>query len=386
MFSNIGLVVAVAFAGLAAASPVFPRVPCTGTIASLNDVAAAVKCTTIKIKSFTVPAGKTLRLPLLQGTTVEMDGDITFGVANWEGPLFNVKYTFVVSSVRILAYPIHSYSGKDITFNGNGHTFNGDGPKYWDGKGLSGVTRPDPMMRIEISGVYKGVKVVNSPARAYSVANPGPLLMTSLTVDNSEGDAPNPKSGGKAAGHNTDGFLCTASDLIISDSTVHNQDDCMAIGNGSNITFTRNTCTGLGHGIAIGSILSGAAVSDIHITNNKIIDSDQALRIKTMVNANSASVSGVTFSGNTATGCKRFGVIIDQGYPATLGKPGNGDISFSGEVSSISVGDGANAVAVNCGPGTCTGNWDWSRLKITGGKGNIIRGFNKIVGFSGPGY
>ncbi|ESK93274.1 endo-polygalacturonase [Moniliophthora roreri MCA 2997] len=371
MFSNIGLVVAVAFAGLAAASPVFPRVPCTGTIASLNDVAAAVKCTTIKIKSFTVPAGKTLRLPLLQGTTVEMDGDITFGVANWEGPLFSVN-------------------GKDITFNGNGHTFNGDGPKYWDGKGLSGVTRPDPMMRIEISGVYKGVKVVNSPARAYSVANAGPLLMTSLTVDNSEGDAPNPKSGGKAAGHNTDGFLCTASDLIISDSTVHNQDDCMAIGNGSNITFTRNTCTGLGHGIAIGSILSGAAVSDIHITNNKIIDSDQALRIKTMVNANSASVSGVTFSGNTATGCKRFGVIIDQGYPATLGKPGNGvkisDISFSGEVSSISVGDGANAVAVNCGPGTCTGNWDWSRLKITGGKGNIIRGFNKIVGFSGPGH
>jgi hypothetical protein len=55
-----------------------------------------------------VPAGKALELDLLQGTTVNMseyielllaftiklpiDGDVTFGVANWDGPLFTVRY------------------------------------------------------------------------------------------------------------------------------------------------------------------------------------------------------------------------------------------------------------------------------------------------------
>jgi polygalacturonase len=45
---------------------------CTGTIASLDDVAAAVKCTTVNINSFTVPAGKTFDISLLAGTTVNM--------------------------------------------------------------------------------------------------------------------------------------------------------------------------------------------------------------------------------------------------------------------------------------------------------------------------
>ncbi|EEB95959.1 hypothetical protein MPER_04989, partial [Moniliophthora perniciosa FA553] len=140
MYSNIAL--AVAFAGLTAASPspVSPRADqCTGTIASLDDVAAAVECTTVKIKSFTVPAGKALELNLLQETTVEMEGNVTFGVKNWKGPLFIV-------------------SGENITFNGNGHTFDGNGPEYWDGEGLNGgVTKPAPMMKIKISGVYKDV-------------------------------------------------------------------------------------------------------------------------------------------------------------------------------------------------------------------------------------
>lgn len=45
---------------------------CTGTISSLNDVAAAVKCTTVNINSFTVPAGQTFSLSLASGSTVNM--------------------------------------------------------------------------------------------------------------------------------------------------------------------------------------------------------------------------------------------------------------------------------------------------------------------------
>jgi polygalacturonase len=78
---------------LATASPVGR---CTGTIASLNDVAAAEKCTTINISAFTVTAGKTFALSLLSGTTVNLLGDVKFGVSNWAGPLFSIAGTNIV--------------------------------------------------------------------------------------------------------------------------------------------------------------------------------------------------------------------------------------------------------------------------------------------------
>jgi polygalacturonase len=132
---------------------------------------------------------------------------------------------------------------------------------------------------------------------------------------------------------------------VIQDSVIHNQDDCLAINKGTNITFQRNSCTG-GHGISIGSISSDATVNGIVIKDNVITNkcvhacfshspymnwadlwadvSDQALRIKTKSDATNASVSNVTYSGNTATGTKKYGIIIDQSYPSTLGTPGTG--------------------------------------------------------------
>ncbi|KAJ7594578.1 polygalacturonase [Mycena floridula] len=340
---------------------------CTGTISSLADVTAAVACTTVNINSFTVPAGQGFTLNLLTGTTVNMLGDVFFGNVSWAGPLFTV-------------------SGTSITFNGNGHKFDGGGPFYWDGLGGNGgVVKPAPMMKIKISGTYSNVKVVNSPARTYSVSNPAALTMTGLTIDNSLGDAPNSKSNGIAAGHNTDGFDCSTTNLIIQNSVIMNQDDCLAINKGSNITFSGNSCSG-GHGISIGSISSDATVSNIVIKNNIITNNDQALRIKMDADATGSSVSGVTYSNNTGTGMRRFGVIIDQSYPATLGTPGTGvllsGVNFINGTSSISVVSGAQRVAVNCGVGSCTGTWNWSSLKVTGGSAGkitnaVITGFTQ---------
>ena len=53
-------------------SSVFSSSSCVGTISSLDDVAAAVKCTTVNINSFIVPAGKTFDLSLAAGTTVNL--------------------------------------------------------------------------------------------------------------------------------------------------------------------------------------------------------------------------------------------------------------------------------------------------------------------------
>jgi polygalacturonase len=108
-----------------------------------------------------------------------------------------------------------------------------------------------------------------------------------------------------------------------------------------------------------GSISSDAVVDGIVIRDNTILNNDQALRIKTKADATNASVNNVTYSGNTATGCNKYGVIIDQSYPSTLGTPGTGviisGVNFVGTKNSIAVGSSAKRVAVNCGSGSCTG-------------------------------
>ncbi|KIJ42240.1 glycoside hydrolase family 28 protein [Sphaerobolus stellatus SS14] len=344
---------------------------CTGTISSLNDVTNAVVCTTVNINAFTVPAGSTFNLNLLDGTTVNLNGNIAFGNVSWTGPLFQIS-----------------------SFNGNGHSFDGGGPFYWDGLGSNGgVTKPRPMMnyykhnpgRIKISGTFSNTKVINSPAQTFSVSNPAALTITGITIDNSQGDNANSKSNGTAAGHNTDGFDCSTTNLIIQNSSVKNQDDCLAINKGSNITFKGNTCSG-GHGISIGSISSGVTVFNIMITGNTITNNDQALRIKMDSDATGSTVSNITYSGNTGTGLRNFGVLIDQSYPSTLKTPGTGVIlsviNFLGSTNTISVSSSATPVAVNCGKGACTGTWNWSNLKTSGGKANFKLNPPTITGYT----
>ena len=72
--------------------------------------------------------------------------------------------------------------------------------------------------------------------------------------NNTMGDKPNAKSGGIPAGHNTDGFgFASSDDIILRDSQVYNQDDCVAITSGNNITVSNLYCYG-GHGLSIGSV------------------------------------------------------------------------------------------------------------------------------------
>ncbi|KAF8599649.1 glycoside hydrolase family 28 protein [Ceratobasidium sp. AG-I] len=341
-----------------------PAKRCTGTISSLSDVTAAVACTTININSFTVPAGETLNIAAPADATINLLGNVTFAYAAWAGPLFEL-------------------SGTSVTFNGNGYTFDGQGEQYWDGLGSSGSTKPHPMMKIKISGTYSNVNVLNSPQQCYSIGNDEPLVISNVKVDNSAGLVANSMSNGLPAGHNTDGFDVSASNVTIQDSVVINQDDCLAINKGSNIIFQRNSCTG-GHGISIGSITSSVTVSNVQVLNNVITNNAQALRIKTDAVATGSTVSGITYTGNTATGCTSYGIIIDQSYPSTLGTPGTGvdiaDVTFSG-TNTIAVASGAKEVEVNCGSGSCTGTWAWSGLTTSGGSDGVIN-YSGITGFT----
>ncbi|CEL57095.1 Endopolygalacturonase I OS=Aspergillus aculeatus GN=pgaI PE=1 SV=1 [Rhizoctonia solani AG-1 IB] len=244
--------------------------------------------------------------------------------------------------------------------------------------------KPHPMIKLGISGSFEHVKVLNSPAQVFSMGNKAALVVSNINIDNSAGNAANSISGGKPAAHNTDGFDVSTDAVTIQDSTIINQDDCLAINDGNNITFQRNKCTG-GHGISVGSVATGKTVSNVHITGNTIVNNDQALRIKTFASATSGSVSGVTYKDNTATGCHKYGVIIDQSYPETLGKPVAGvkisAITFTG-TNRVTVDSSAKAmVEVNCAAGGCTGTWDWAGLKVSGGpKGNHT--YSGIINFS----
>ncbi|KII95065.1 glycoside hydrolase family 28 protein [Plicaturopsis crispa FD-325 SS-3] len=381
MFSFSTLFAACIFATVVYSAPALEDVPraekraCTATISSPSDITADnLACTTINIESFTMTAGKLMDLTgLASGTTVNLVGDVTFGVANWDGPLLEIG----------------TESDSDtFTFNGNGNTFDGNGPSYWDGEGTNGgVTKPHPMLKItKGGGTFKDVTVLNSPAQAVSVGNTATMTVSGVTVDN---------SAGTALGHNTDCFDVSASDLTLTGNTCLNQDDCLAINSGSSITFESNTCSG-GHGISIGSIATGKSVSGVTITDNTVTDSMNGLRIKTDFGATDASVTDVVYSGNKVSGCTDFGVVIEQDYESLqvplghitengspTGTPSNGvtlgPVTFSG-TNTVSVNSGAQEVFVLCGT-MCTGTWDWSGLTTSGGDEGSSN-YDSITGFT----
>ncbi|QRW25501.1 polygalacturonase [Rhizoctonia solani] len=324
----------------------------TCTINSLSTVTAAEKCSTclrITIDAFTVPAGQKLVISALNKATINMNGNITPSTI----PTFAADTTFKTSG------PLFTLS---ITFNGNGFTIDGQALSHDQVSDITSEIFETKLKwkynRLSCSGTVKDIKVLNSPAQVFSMGNDATLIVSNIDINNSAANAPNSLSGGKPAAHNTDGF----------DGSTINKD--------SNIAFLNNKCTG-GHGISIGSIASGSNVSNIRITGNTITNNVQALRIKTDANAKSGSVSGVTYSGNHATGCTSYGVIIDQSYPDTLGTAGAGvkisDITFSG-TNNIAINPSAKGeIEVNCAKGSCSGTWDWSGLKVSGGpSGSIV--------------
>ncbi|KAG7447909.1 glycoside hydrolase family 28 protein [Guyanagaster necrorhizus] len=318
------------------------------TVDSVDAASSISDCSSVTISAFTVASGDTLVLSPADGATVTMAGDITFAQTSTDGPLFTID-------------------GSDITFNGAGYKFDGNGADYWDGEGTNGgVDKPHPLLKFKGSGTYSDFTVLNTPAQAISIGNSDGLTFDSITVDNSAGDTDD-------LGHNTDGFDVSADDVTIQNSVVKNQDDCIAINDGSNIQFLNNQCSG-GHGISIGSIASDDSVSGITISGNTVTDSMYGFRIKVQASATSASVSNITYSGNTVSGIDEYGVLITQSYPDDDGTPGTGgpisDVSFTGDATTITVGDDAERLTVDCG--ACSGTWDFSALTITGGSEGTV--------------
>lgn len=279
---------------------------------------------------------------IFQGTT-------SFGYKEWEGPLISV-------------------SGTGITVTGaSGHVIDGNGAKWWDGKGSNGgKTKPKFFFAHSMKqSTIKGLNVKNSPVQFMSINSATDLSVVDVTYDNSAGDS-------GELGHNTDAFdVGSSENIYISGAVVKNQDDCLAINSGTNITFTGGSCSG-GHGLSIGSVggRSDNTVDTVLISNSKISNSDNGVRIKTVSGA-TGKVTGITYSGITLSNIAKYGIVIEQDYEngSPTGTPTTGvpitDLTVT-NVKGTVASSGTN-VYLLCGKGSCSG-WKWSGNSVTGGK------------------
>ncbi|KAK8180133.1 putative endo-polygalacturonase [Phyllosticta capitalensis] len=336
---------------MAAAAPTILASNGTSSGCTFTDNASVASkkasCSNIVISSMTVPAGETLDLTdLNDGTTVTFEGTTTFGYKEWEGPLISV-------------------SGNSITVKGgSGHVINGNGAKWWDGEGSNGgKTKPKFFYAhsLKKNSKISGLNVKNTPVQGFSINSSENLTLDGITIDN---------SAGADQGHNTDAFdVGESTGITISGAKIYNQDDCLAINSGTDITFTGGYCSG-GHGISIGSVggRDDNTVSNVKILNSKVVDSDNGIRIKAVSDA-TGKVSGVTYSSITLSNIAKYGIVIEQDYEngSPTGTPTDGVPITDLTVKNVkgSVASDAEQVYILCA--SCS-NWTWSGVSITGGE------------------
>ncbi|KAH7129716.1 glycoside hydrolase [Dactylonectria estremocensis] len=309
-------------------------------------------CATIVLSGITVPSGTTLDLSDLEDNThVIFQGKTSWGYKEWAGPLLQIK-------------------GNKITIEGaSGSYLDGGGAQYWDGEGGNGgKTKPKFFYAHSLtSSTITNLHIQNTPVQAVSISGCEDLTITDMTIDNSAGDT-------DALGHNTDGFdIGTSTGVTITGANVYNQDDCVAVNSGTDISFSGGTCSG-GHGLSIGSVggRSDNTVSSVTFSNSVVKSSVNGIRIKASA-GDTGTISGVTYSGITLQSISKYGILIEQNYDGgdLHGDPTTGIPITDLTVENIS-GIGAVAssgydVVVVCGSGSCS-DWTWSDVHVTGGK------------------
>ncbi|KAE9404567.1 polygalacturonase [Gymnopus androsaceus JB14] len=316
----------------------------TCTVDSVASAADLSDCTDVEIAAWSVPSGDVIKIQ-------------SHHVQAASGAVGSVNFTFTDASG-----PLWEFDTDNVDFNGNGFSFLGNGPLYWDGLGTDGgVPKPHPFVKFEGSGTFTNFIIKDSPAQAISIGTTAASTFTDILVDNLDGTT-------DGLGANTDGFDVSASDVTISGNTVFNQDDCLAINSGTNI-LSKTTC---------------ALADTCYYLWQHCVESMYGMRIKVDSDATDATVSGITYIGNSISANDKYGYLISQSYSEDFGTPGTGslveDITFSGATTTVTTTGSFPVVGVDCG--NCQGTWDWGSLDATGGEAAdiILTGGAKISG------
>jgi polygalacturonase len=318
-----------------------------------GQLAKVRQCASVVIDSISVPAGVTLDLTNLpDGTHVTFKGTISFGFAHWPGPLVSI-------------------SGSNLTITGApGSVLNGEGARYWDGLGGNGgAVKPKFLALHKIThSVVSNISIKNPPVHTVSISNSHHLQVKGMLIDAHDGNT--------QGGHNTDGFDVGESQFIsITDAKVYNQDDCLAINSGSDISFSNGLCDG-GHGLSIGGV-GGYRVNEVarvRISDSIIRNSENGVRIKTQYEGH-GSVDDVLYENIKLENITKFGIIIEQDY-RNLGPtciPTDGVPISHVRLRNIhgNVASKAVPIAVICA--ACK-NWEWDHIDVRGKKINLCIG------------
>ncbi|KAG6127813.1 hypothetical protein E4U12_005634 [Claviceps purpurea] len=317
---------------------------------AMQAVQKKTSCSTITLHNLKVPAGKTLDLSdLNDGTRVIFTGRTTFGYQEWEGPLIAV-------------------SGTNIKVSGSpGNIIDCEGQRWWDGKGTNGQGKKKPDFfnaHDLINSEIRNLNVLNTPAHVFSISGCNNLGVFNVNIDDSAGDT--------QGGHNTDGFdIGNSNGVTISGCSVRNQDDCLAINSGTNITFVDGYCSG-GHGLSIGSVggRNLNTVKGVHIANSKVTKSMYGVRIKTIAGAEGA-VSDVVYDNISMSEISDIGIVIQQDYKngKPTGNPTTGVPITNLTVNKVTgnVKPGGVNVHILCGSSSSCKGWTWTDNKIVDG-------------------
>ncbi|EXA30272.1 polygalacturonase [Fusarium oxysporum f. sp. pisi HDV247] len=333
----------------------------TCTVTDYSSLANAVaSCKDIVLNGFQVPTAKSLDLTKLKdGATVTFAGNTTFDTT--ANNSFN--------PIRI--------GGKGVTITGaSGHVIDGNGPAYWDGKGSNNAKNPKPDHFIVVSKTKNSkitnLNIQNWPVHCFDITGNTQLNISGLTLNNTLGDKPNANSGGLPAAHNTDGFDIASSDHVTLDNNlVYNQDDCVAVTSGTNITVSNMHCSG-GHGLSIGSVggKSNNVVDGVQFLDSQVVNSQNGCRIKSN-SGTTGTINNVTFQNIALSNISKYGVDVQQDYTNSrpTGNATNGvkisDIKFINITGSVS--SAAQDWYILCGNGSCSG-FTFSGNDFTGGK------------------
>ncbi|KAL4927536.1 glycoside hydrolase family 28 protein [Aspergillus undulatus] len=335
----------------------------TCTVTEYGALSSAVaSCSNILLSDFYAPPSSTIDLQDLQtGAAVIFAGRTTFGETA------DSDFDPIV------------ISGTDITITGEeGHVIDGNGQAYWDGQGSNGGSdKPDHFIVLKhlYSSTVANLNIQNWPVHCFDIENTEDLTVTGLTLDNSAGDEPNDNSDGDPAAHNSDGFdIKSSTNFVLSNSNVYNQDDCVAVTSGTNITVDGMYCSG-GHGLSIGSIggKSDNTVDGVVFSNSQVVNSQNGCRIKTN-SGETGKVSNIKYENITLKNISDYGIDVQQDYlnGGPTGEPTNevtiSGISFTDVTGTMSDSDGQDYYIL-CGDGSCE-NFTFSGVSITGGSGD----------------
>ncbi|KAJ8970495.1 hypothetical protein NQ314_001194 [Rhamnusium bicolor] len=199
---------------------------------------------------------------------------------------------------------------------------------------------------------------------------PDGVTITDWNIDCSYGDG--------RGGHNTDGFdVISARNVVIKDSTVVNQDDCVAVNQGFNMHFSGLYCNG-SHGISLSVGFSKTShfdntVRNVTYSNCTVVNSINAIHIKTHNDGGPGVISDVTYENIRFSDIINFGISIQEDY-ADGGSTGivKGNVpivnlifrDIKGTLSETSTN--STAVYIFCADNGCL-DWTWSDISIPAG-------------------